>query len=513
MNKDFVLVIGAAHIDVMADYDSAHSRALDRIGEVRYAIGGTGYNIAIDLAQAYVRTSLVTVLKKSSFSSLWVKTRLAEAGVSLDLIQTSERVPESGFVAIRKDRELELAVTSTAIASVALPIDVIESAIENCCLIVADCNLSEDQLALITRSANHHKRPILVAGVSDSKASRIAGLDDHARVDVFSINELEFLSLFAKPLGSLSTEDIKSSCARVHSNFMLVTRSEHGYVVLSSDGRAKEYKAPSIGRYVSSTGAGDATLAAVAAYWYHNRSFDWDGASALIARMVRKVIEEEGATPGSLASEVDFKILVETVAREVPRSFYERIMQSHLAVGEVEKAAKPHGGEVEDRSKSAPKLFISHRHKDEAIAAALVDVIRSAFFIDKTDIRCSSVRPYRLPVGERTPDRLRDELGRAEAVIGIVTPDTKESSYVLFELGGAWAQRILTCPVFARGGSTADLPDPIRDLNPLSLADARDCQQLLDNLEDATSLKRQTGVGSDIADRIQKLVQAAKVLD
>lgn len=181
-----------------------------------------------------------------------------------------------------------------------------------------------------------------------------------------------------------------------------------------------------------------------------------------------------------------------------------------LAANDVDKALKAHAAQVEDQSKRTPRLFISHRHKDEAIAAALVDVIRSAFVIDKTDIRCTSVRPYRLPVGERTPDRLREELRQAEAVIGIVTPDTKESSYVLFELGGAWAQKILTCPMLARSGSTADLPDPIRDINPLSLEDARDCQQFLDDLEDATSLTRQSGVGSDIADRINKLVQAAK---
>ena len=182
-----------------------------------------------------------------------------------------------------------------------------------------------------------------------------------------------------------------------------------------------------------------------------------------------------------------------------------------LAASDIDKALKAHAALVEDQSKRAPKLFISHRHKDEAIAAALVDVIRSAFVVDKSDIRCTSVRPYRLPVGERTSDRLRREIRLAEAVIGIVTPDTKASSYVLFELGGAWASRKLTCPLLARGGSMADLPDPIRDINPLSLEDARDCQQFLDDLEDATSLTRQSGVGSDTADRINKLVETAKI--
>ncbi|MGH8488013.1 MAG: hypothetical protein ACREXS_03860 [Gammaproteobacteria bacterium] len=78
-------------------------------------------------------------------------------------------------------------------------------------------------------------------------------------------------------------------------------------------------------------------------------------------------------------------------------------------------------------------------------------------------------------VGERTPDRLRAELRGAEAVLGIIAPDTSESSYVLFELGAAWSHGILTCPLLVRGATS-----PIRDLNPLSLNDQRDCHQLLD---------------------------------
>jgi TIR domain len=179
-----------------------------------------------------------------------------------------------------------------------------------------------------------------------------------------------------------------------------------------------------------------------------------------------------------------------------------------LPANDIDKAVKAHLLQMEDTR--GPKLFISHRHKEEKIVSALVDVLRSAFVIDQSDIRCTSVRPYRLPVGERTPDRLKRELKGAQAVIGIITPDTRESSYVLFELGGAWAQNILTCPMLARGASIAEIPDPIRDINPLSLEDERDCQQFLDDLEDATTLKRQSRVGGDVAERIRKLVEGAK---
>lgn len=176
----------------------------------------------------------------------------------------------------------------------------------------------------------------------------------------------------------------------------------------------------------------------------------------------------------------------------------------------VSQAAAPAGTVSGVEFAARPKLFISHRHRDEEIVSALVDVLRAAFVVAQSDIRCTSVRPYRLPVGERTPDRLRRELRSAEAVIGVITPDTAASSYVLFELGGAWAQNILTCTMLARGASIADIPDPIRDINPLSLEDERDCQQFLDDLEDRTTLKRQARVGGDVAERIRKLVDAAR---
>jgi hypothetical protein len=162
------------------------------------------------------------------------------------------------------------------------------------------------------------------------------------------------------------------------------------------------------------------------------------------------------------------------------------------------------------RKKGRPKIFISHRHKDEEIVRALVDCITSYFEIDRQDIRCTSVRPYRLPVGENTSDRLRDEITDAEVVLGILTTDTLASSYVAFELGSAWGQRVWTCPLLARGANQGHIPDPIRDLSPLFLSKDGDCFQLLNDMEGFTSLvKRKDLDTGELADKIRKLVAAA----
>jgi hypothetical protein len=183
-----------------------------------------------------------------------------------------------------------------------------------------------------------------------------------------------------------------------------------------------------------------------------------------------------------------------------------------LACQDLDRAISQHVRPRDERLTESPRLFVSHRHKDEAIARALVTTLQSAFDITRADIRCTSVQPFRLPVGERTPDRLRTELRRAEAVLGIIAPDTVDSSYVLFELGAAWSNGLLTCPLLVRGATGINIPDPIRDLNPLVLSDRRDCQQLLDDLADATSLKRKERVGGQVQEKIETLIEAANVL-
>ncbi len=181
-----------------------------------------------------------------------------------------------------------------------------------------------------------------------------------------------------------------------------------------------------------------------------------------------------------------------------------------IACRDVDRAVTQHVTQQEAQRATSPRIFVSHRHRNEAVARALVALLQAAFDIGKADIRCTSVRPFRLPVGERTPDRLRAELRSAEAVLGLIAPDTNESSYVLFELGAAWSHGILTCPLLIGTATNVNIPDPIRDLNPLSLTDHRDCHQLLDDLEDASSLDRKQGVGSDVQDKVEALATASR---
>lgn len=174
----------------------------------------------------------------------------------------------------------------------------------------------------------------------------------------------------------------------------------------------------------------------------------------------------------------------------------------------IDTAIKAHITTIEAHGAS-PKIFVSHRHKDQAIAAALTDMIRTALNVRPTEIRCTSVQPYRLPFGKNTADRLRDEIGKAQVVLGILSPDTEQSTYVMFELGAAWSQQIFTCPLLVQGAEYRHIPGPIFDLAPAKLWESSDCHQLLDNLRAELGLSQNSDLQGALNDRVSALTKAA----
>lgn len=139
-------------------------------------------------------------------------------------------------------------------------------------------------------------------------------------------------------------------------------------------------------------------------------------------------------------------------------------------------------------SQRTPRIFISHRHKDEALARTLVALLEAAFHIDTLDIRCTSVSPYKLKVGDQTSDRLRSEIANGEVVLGLLSQDTADSRYVLAELGAAWGCAVPTFPLLVRGARFEDVPEPLNERHSLSLSRVAECIQLVQDLARITTL-------------------------
>lgn len=157
-----------------------------------------------------------------------------------------------------------------------------------------------------------------------------------------------------------------------------------------------------------------------------------------------------------------------------------------------------------------PNIFVSHRHKDEALAQALVNLIEVAFEIDKKDIRCTSVQPYTLSPGDRTSERLRAEIRAAKVVLGLLSPDTKESKYVLAELGASWGCEVPTFPLLIRGATYEDVPEPLGERSCLALGKETNCTQLVEEIARVTSLSRRNDVMPRIVEEARELARLCR---
>ncbi len=122
-------------------------------------------------------------------------------------------------------------------------------------------------------------------------------------------------------------------------------------------------------------------------------------------------------------------------------------------------------------SSSNIMIFISHSSADATMAEALADLLRTALSIPPERIRCTSAIAYSLQFGIDTAETLRAEVSSADVVIGLITPSSTESHWVLFELGARWGQGKALFSVLAGGADYNLLPEPIRNLHALRVTD------------------------------------------
>ena len=125
------------------------------------------------------------------------------------------------------------------------------------------------------------------------------------------------------------------------------------------------------------------------------------------------------------------------------------------------------------------RVFISHSAKDADLAEAMIALLRDALPLKSSDIRCSSVDGYRLPLGADTDETLRREVFEAELLVGLLTPVSLASTYVLFELGARWGMKRSIAPLLARGATPGLLPGPLARANALDISTAGQIQQFV----------------------------------
>lgn len=97
----------------------------------------------------------------------------------------------------------------------------------------------------------------------------------------------------------------------------------------------------------------------------------------------------------------------------------------------------------------------------------MIDLVLAALPLSPEQIRCTTVDGFRLPLGSQTDQQLRAEVIGVKLLIGVLTPNSLKSSYVLFELGARWGARRPMFPLWA-GVDAETVSGPIKGMNAAS---------------------------------------------
>jgi hypothetical protein len=138
----------------------------------------------------------------------------------------------------------------------------------------------------------------------------------------------------------------------------------------------------------------------------------------------------------------------------------------------------------------------------------LVDLLRSALSLRASEIRCTSIDGYRLPIGAKTDESLRQEIQEAKLFIGLISDSSIKSTYVLFELGARWGCGKHLAPLLAPDSIQHVLFGPLANLNALKCDSASQLHQLIQDL--ASVLEITPSAPVDNQKYIDRIINQAK---
>ncbi|MCK4664720.1 MAG: TIR domain-containing protein [Bacteroidales bacterium] len=143
---------------------------------------------------------------------------------------------------------------------------------------------------------------------------------------------------------------------------------------------------------------------------------------------------------------------------------------------------KENNSQENEENKTKMKIFISHSHKDIEIAKVLIELLRVSLNLKVDDIRCTSVDGHRLPAGISTDEQLKLEIHDSEVLIGLISPSSISSYYVLFELGARWGVNKPLIPLLTNKKGADLLKGPLQGINALNTNSEAQLFQLITDL-------------------------------
>ncbi len=335
-----VLVVGSVHLDIFGD--TSDNETVDKKGEATFFVGGTGFNIACNIATQRngEEVSLYSYLKRDSLITNIIKTVVERSFVKKRYLFRRDKildfpVNDGAFLAHRdaKTGKLISAVSSMFMNTCNFLDDGKERkkflrAVRKSDVVVTECNVQCNALEQIMFECDRLNKPLFIAGVSQSKMAdyvRVCRNIPTSNVACFAANRLEFS--YAMPEYKDFFEELLSaqddSCGSSYDAEMVrgvldnlcaktaILSDRFRWVILTRQGDVLHYPAPEV-VVRTETGAGDALFSAFICYVLeHNwvaRNYpieilnQSDAYKNKTYRFIQRALRAQGATPSSAIS-------------------------------------------------------------------------------------------------------------------------------------------------------------------------------------------------------------------
>ncbi|EEU9638107.1 pseudouridine kinase [Escherichia coli] len=269
--KDYVVIIGSANIDVAGYSHESLNYADSNPGKIKFTPGGVGRNIAQNLALLGNKAWLLSAVG-SGFYGQSLLTQTNQSGVYVDkcLIVPGENT-SSYLSLLYNTGEMLVAINDMNISN-AITAEYLaqhREFIQRAKVIVADCNISEEALAWILDNAANV--PVFVDPVSAWKCVKVR--DRLNQIHTLKPNRLEAETLSGIALSG--RDDVAKVAAWFHQhglNRLVLSMGGDG-VYYSDISGENGWSAPIKTNVIYVTGAGDATMAGLASCWVDGMPF------------------------------------------------------------------------------------------------------------------------------------------------------------------------------------------------------------------------------------------------
>lgn len=266
--KDYVVVIGAANIDIGGQPINPLVYKDSNPGEISIGFGGVGRNIAHNLSLLNVPVKMFSTVGGDALGSDMVK-NCKSLGMDTDNILVKEDETSSMYMFINDEKhDMALALSQVKIDKNLTPeflssrIDIIN----NASIVVIDCNISPEAFTYL---ANNCLAPIYVDPVSQAQARKIG--DNLGHINTIKPNILEAEYLTGIKINNIKDAE-KAAEYLLNKGIKKVFLSMGDKGILAADHNEMQI-IPSINSsVVCTTGAGDSAMAAIVWSYFNNKN-------------------------------------------------------------------------------------------------------------------------------------------------------------------------------------------------------------------------------------------------